>query len=172
MGFAGNITRTFEKGVAVIIGIISTFIFAQLRSKPNRTELSLVIILVFLLGAGADTLLRTWLFRLPVFSRNAVWKDTLSDLLDFLLLLGIFLVVQIVLGFFSDALNVNNPNFLEISVGVFILMLTGFAVVQSVKQASKPIETSPQQQSAVLVESESALATALSAREAQVSRPW
>ncbi len=145
MGFAENISRTFSRGIAVIVGIISNFIFELLKPKPNRTELSLVIILVFLLWASVDTLLRAWLFRLSVFSRNAEWKKTLTLLFDFLLMLGIFLVIQISLGFLSSGLDITNPNFLEISIGVFALMIVGFAVVQSVKQAAKPTEESSHQ---------------------------
>ncbi len=145
MGFTENISRTFERGIAVIVGIISNFIFQQLQPKPNKTELSLLIILIFLLWASTDTLLRAWLFRLGVFSKNVVWKKTLTLLFDFLLMLGIFLVIQIVLGFFSDALDIKNPNFLEIFVGVYVLVLVGFAIVQSIKQVAKPVEESSQE---------------------------
>ncbi len=129
-----TIVRLFDRGISVIIGLVSNFVFGIINIKSNRLELSLVVIIVFLLWASADQFIRKWITKLDVLIANKVWQKVLLEILDFVLLLGIFLVVQLILEFLKSGISNIDPNLFEIFVGIFALALTGFSIVQTIKR--------------------------------------
>ncbi len=129
-----TIVRLFNRGISVIIGLVSNFVFDIIDIKSNRLELFLVVIIVFLLWVSADGFIRKWLKKLNVLETNKVWQKVLLGILDFILLLGIFLVIQLILEFLESGISNSDPNLFEIFVGIFALMLIGFSIVQTIKR--------------------------------------
>ncbi len=131
------LSKLLDKAVTVIIGFLSNFVFGFVRAKPNSTELSLIIVLAFALWTGLDPPLRRWLRKIPSLKRDAVWRRTLEASLDFVWLLGVFLVVQLSLQFFLSAIGTTDPNFDEIVVGLAAAVLVVFGFVQSLDELRK-----------------------------------
>ncbi len=129
-----SFVRLVDKGLAVIIGLVSNFVFDIIDVKPNRLEISLIVIIVFVLWAVADRSIRKWLQNLPVLKSNRVWQEVLIGILDFSLLLGIFLVLQLILEFLRTGISNSNPNLFEVSIGIFVIMLAGFSIVHTIKE--------------------------------------
>lgn len=129
-----SFVRLVDKGLAVIIGLVSNFVFDIIDVKPNRLEISLIVIIVFVLWAVADRFIRKWLQNLPVLKSNRVWQEVLIGILDFSLLLGIFLVLQLILEFLRTGISSSNPNLFEVSIGIFVIMLAGFSIVHTIKE--------------------------------------
>ncbi len=130
---ASTFLRLVDKGLAVIIGLISNFVFGIINIKSNRLEISLLVIIVFLLYASVDRLLRTGIKNLGILKYNKAWQDVLLSVLDFIMLLGIFLVIHLVLEFLETSLSGSNFDFFEVVVGVFSVVLIGFSIVQTIK---------------------------------------
>lgn len=131
-----GIVRLVDKGLAVIIGLVSNFIFGVINIKPNRLELGVLVILVFLLWVALYDYTVTWIKHLRVLKNNKTWQEVLLNIMDFIYLLGIFLVLELVLEFLKTGIGKSDPSLLEILVGIYALMLAGFSVVQSVKSLS------------------------------------
>ncbi len=125
--------KIVDKGLGGIILLVSNFVFGILIVKSNRLELSFSVIVVFLLWISADRFIRKLLTKLNVLKKNKVWQDVLLGILDFVQLLGIFLVVQLILEFIKSGINNSNPNLFEIFIGIYAVMLIGFAIVQTIK---------------------------------------
>lgn len=125
--------KIVDKGLGGIILLVSNFVFGILIIKSNRLELSFSVIVVFLLWISADRFIRKLLTKLNVLKKNKVWQDVLLGILDFVQLLGIFLVVQLILEFIKSGINNSNPNLFEIFIGIYAVMLIGFAIVQTIK---------------------------------------
>ncbi len=125
--------KIVDKGLGGIILLVSNFVFGILIIKSNRLELSISVIVVFLLWISADRFIRKLLKNLNVLKKNKVWQDVLLGILDFIQLLGIFLVVQLILEFIKSGINNSNPNLFEIFIGIYAVMLIGFAIVQTIK---------------------------------------
>ncbi len=128
-----GIIRLVDKGLAVIIGLISNFVFDIINVKPNRLELGIIVILVFLLWAALHQYLINWIKNLRILKNNQVWRDVLLGIMDFILLLGIFLILQLVLEFLQISIGSSDPNLFEIFLGIFTFLLLTFSIVHRVK---------------------------------------
>ncbi len=128
-----GLVKLVDKGLAVIIGLVSNFVFGIINLRPNRLELAVLVILVFLVFAMVYSPIISGIKKLGVLKRNKVWQDVLVAVLNFVYLLGIFLVLEMVLELIKEGIGGSDPNLFEVGVGIYALMLTGFSVVHSVK---------------------------------------
>lgn len=131
-----NIVRLVDKGLAVIIGLISNFVFDVINIKPNRLEFSLIVVLIFILWVIIDPYIRYWMENLRALKSNIVWKQVLTGIMDFVFLLGIFLVLQLLLKLLRTGINNSDPNLAEVLVGIYAIMLIGFSIVHTAKSLS------------------------------------
>ena len=131
--YAENIVRLVNKGLAVIIGLVSNFVFGIININPNKLETALIVILTFILWVIVDPYIRDWLDNLRVLKSNKTWKEVLILIMDFAFLLGIFLVLQLLLEFLRNSIINSNPSFFEVLIGIYAIMLIAFSIVQTAK---------------------------------------
>ena len=130
---SANVIRLVERGLAVIISLVSSFVFDIIDIKPNRLEFSLIVILVFILWVAIDPYARYWLNNLHALKSNKIWKEVLIGIIDFIYLLGIFLVLRLLLVFLRSGVVASNPSLFEVLVGIYAVMLVAFSIVHTAK---------------------------------------
>ena len=135
----GNFTRLLDRGMAVIISFISSFMLSLIVSQPSRVEITVIVVVLFVLWIMADRLIRTWFETSMIMKDNARWRDVILAVLDFLLLLGIFLVAQLFLRALRDGISTSELSAVEVVSFVLAIMLGGFAIVHTIKALKAPI---------------------------------
>jgi hypothetical protein len=123
----------FDRGLSVIISLISTAVYSIIVSRSNRIELTIIIIVAFLLWLSIDGVLRSWIGRMWSLKYNKGWQSVLLDVVNFVSLLGIFLVLELILGNLVNNINSSNPSLFEIGVAIYSVMLIGFSLVHTIK---------------------------------------
>ena len=121
-----------DKGKAVIYGIIANFIFEIVNIKPNKVELVLIIILVFLIWVIISGAIASQLNKIKALEANVLLKNVIFDLIEVITYLGVFLVAQVLLHTVLGQININT-NIGESLVGLFVLLLTAFTVLETVE---------------------------------------
>lgn len=134
---AAGLASLIDKGqLAVITGLVSNFAFDIVNLRPNRLELSILVILVYLAFFAIYDALVSWLKNLGVLKRNKEWKEVLLAVLYFVNMLGKFVVLQVLLELLKEGIGGSDPNVLEAAVGIYALMLVGVSLVHTVKALS------------------------------------
>jgi hypothetical protein len=129
-----GLVRLADKAVAVIVGFVSAFALELIAAQPNVLQSALVVLLVFALYAAVHGPLVRWIARWPALAHNERWRRVLAEVLDFGMLLGIFLVVQLALLLVrSAAAGGGAPSPLDAFVAVAALVLVVFSVVEGVR---------------------------------------
>ncbi len=126
----GGILRLLGRGLAVISGLVSSFVLSML---DVTVEVWLSAVFIVLLWAAVYNDVLRLLRSLRFLRRNKLWRDVLLQVLEFSLLLGIFLVLQLLLRFLGDLVRGASLSNLEIVIGIYELMIAGFALVMTVK---------------------------------------
>jgi len=98
-----------------------------------RVEVTLIVLFSFIIWVGIDRLLRIWLSVALVMRSNPRWRDVLLDVLDFLMLLFLFVTVQLALGFIGSSVSSSDLGIAESIAGVIVIALGSFALVNTVK---------------------------------------
>ena len=131
---AANFTRLLDRSSAVITSFVSSFMMGLIVSRPARVELTVSVFVLLAIWIMADRLLRQWL-RAPagIMAENARWRDVLLEVLDFLLMFGLFLTAQLLLYGLRGSIGSSELDAVEVVVFVFTLILGGFSVVHAAK---------------------------------------
>ena len=138
-GDDGNFTRLINRGMAVIISFISSFGLSLVVAQPSRVEITVIVVVLFVLWIMADRLIRGWFETSVLMKANARWRDLIIAVLDFLLLLGIFLVAQLFLRALRDGIDTSELSAVEVIVFILAIVLGGFAIVHTIKALKEPI---------------------------------
>lgn len=135
---AANIVRLFNRGESVIIGQASALIFGVVSVGPVRLEISIAIVVSFFIWAMADNIVRKWVTSTSLLSdkEKTNWREVLVAVLDFVMLAGIFLVVQIFLDLVRDAISSSGLGVFESIVGVFVAMMAVFSLINWIKSVA------------------------------------
>ena len=127
----------FDRGLSVIISLISTAVYTIIVMRTNRFELTLVIIGIFLLWMMIDGYMRDWISNFWSFKNNVGWQAVLFDSINFISLLGIFLVSELLLGNFVNVVNNSNASLFEVAVAIYVVILISYCIIQTIKMLSQ-----------------------------------
>ena len=122
-----------DKGKAVIYGFVASFIFKMIDIKPNKLELILIVVLVFLVWMMINGYIQKALNSLKTLQTNILLKDVLFNVIDVITYLGIFLVIQFLLTFIESQIVDIDTNLFESFVGLYVILLIAFTVLNTVK---------------------------------------
>ncbi len=128
-----NFSRLLNRGMAVIISFVSSFMLSLIVSQPSRVEITVIVVVLLVIWIMADRLIRRWFRTSLLMKENALWRDVLVEILDFLLLLGIFLVAQLFLSGLRSGISTSELSAVEVVSFVLAIMLGGFAIVHTIK---------------------------------------
>lgn len=120
----GSYQRLIENATAVIISFVSGFFLADIVNQTNHLETTLIVVLAVFIWLFVDGRLRAFIRTYGVTRRSQTWRDWLRRMLDFLLLLSLFLVARLLLFAAEAAIQSDDLSVLE-SVG-FIFVGLGF----------------------------------------------
>ena len=122
-----------DRGKAVIYGFVASFIFDIIDIKPNKLELILIVVLVFLIWIILSEYIKKGLDRLKTLKTNIQLKKVMFNLIEVITYLGVFLVVKFLLNFIeSQSVNIDT-NLFESFVGLFVILLIAFTVLNTIK---------------------------------------
>jgi hypothetical protein len=138
-GNSDNFSRLMDRGMAVIISFVSSFMLTLIISQPSRVEISVIVVVLLVLWIMLDRVLRTWFQTSVIMAENRRWRDVIIEVLDFLLLLGIFLVAQLFLLGLRSAIGTSQLSGVEVVSFVLSTMLAGFAIVHRIKALKAPL---------------------------------
>lgn len=130
---SANFTRLLDRSMAVITSFFSSFMLTLIVSRPARVEITVVVFVLLAIWFMADRYLRRWLKTPTIMKENARWRDVILEVLDFLLMFGLFLTAQLILHGLRGAISTSELDGVEVVVFVFTLILGGFAIVHTVK---------------------------------------
>lgn len=136
-----NFARLLDRGMAVIISFVSSLMFTLITGQPSRVEISVIVVEMLILWIMLDRVIRIWFTTSVIMEENPLWRDVIIALLDFMLLLGIFVVAQMFLSGLYSAISTNQYSAYEIVVFVLATMLAGFAIVHRIKALKAPLPT-------------------------------
>ncbi len=134
-----NFSRLLDRGMAVIISFVSSFMLSLIVSLPSRVEITVIVVVLLVIWIMADRTIRRWFRTSLLMKENARWRDVLIEVLDFLLLLGIFLVAQLFLRGLRSGISTSELSAVEVVSFVLAIMLGGFAMVHTIKALKAPI---------------------------------
>ena len=130
---SANFTRLLDRSMAVITSFFSSFMLTLIVSRPARVEITVIVFVLLAIWFMADRFLRRWLKSSILMTENARWRDVIVEVLDFLLMFGLFLIAQLILHGLSSSIGTSELDSVEVVVFVFTLILGGFAVGQTIK---------------------------------------
>lgn len=128
--FYAAIQRAMSSITVFFSGFVYTVVFEQYN---NKLHLALVILEVMLLWSGVDPYLRRMQTRLDG-ETGARWSQVVFSTLDFVAMLGLYLLVQLSLGILQKAWRQGVPDFVETGFGIMVASMIGFTVLQKIKE--------------------------------------
>ena len=135
--------RLLENATAVIISFVSGFFLADIVNQTNRLETTLIVVLVVLIWIFVDGRLRDFIKDYPVTKRSQSWRDWIWRMLDFLLLLSLFLVARLILFAAEDAIQ-NGDLSIEESIGfIFVGLGVTFAFIVETQRLTTKLDLPP-----------------------------
>ncbi len=129
----GTLVRLFDRGLNVIIGFFSSTILSLIIVFPHKAIIGLVILVIFIVWS----ILYEWLrYILDTHWRKIVnerWLAVLKSAVDFVSLLGVFLIIQFFLRLLEESFTSSDFNLYETFLGLFVIMLSTFSVYHTFK---------------------------------------
>lgn len=122
-----------DKGKAVIYGFVASFIFDIIDIKPNKLELILIVVLVFLIWMILSEYIKRGLNTLKTLKANILLKEVLFNMIEVITYLGVFLVVKFLLNFIEGQTVNIDPNLFESFVALYVILLIAFTILNTVK---------------------------------------
>lgn len=138
-----NIMRLFDRGIGVMTSFFSRFLFDIIIKQPARVEITVIIVFVMVLWIMVDRGIRKLIQKSILMRENRRWRDLIIEVLDFMLLLGVFLITQLLFQLLSEGIGTSEMGAAEAIVLVFIVMVGGFALMLFIREMSSPIRTNP-----------------------------
>lgn len=132
-GDAANFTRLLDRSMAVITSFVSSFMMGLIVSRPARVEITVIVFVLLAIWIMADRFLRKWLRTSILMKENKRWRDIIIEVLDFLLMFGLFLTAQLLLHGLSSSVGESELDAVEVVVFVLSVILGGFAIVHMIK---------------------------------------
>ncbi len=139
-GDAANFMRLLDRSMAVITSFFSSFMLSLIVSRPARVEITVIVFVLLAIWIMADRFLRRWLTTSMLMKENRRWRDVIIEVLDFLLMFGLFLTAQLLLHGLSGGISESELDSVEVIVFVFSVILGGFAVVHTIKTLQMQID--------------------------------
>ncbi len=139
-GDAANFMRLLDRSMAVITSFFSSFMLSLIVSRPARVEITVIVFVLLAIWIMADRFLRRWLTTSVLMKENRRWRDVIIEVLDFLLMFGLFLTAQLLLHGLSGGISESELDSVEVIVFVFSVILGGFAVVHTIKTLQMQID--------------------------------
>jgi hypothetical protein len=123
-----------DRAMSGITTFFSTFVIQVVFAQySNKLTLTLVMLEVMLLWNALDPFLRQLQRRLDG-ATAARWTHVVFSKLDFIAMLGLYLLIQLTLGLVQTAWKRGVPDFVETAFGIVACSLFGFAVLQKIKE--------------------------------------
>lgn len=125
----------FERARIVVISFFSSFILDLITPQGYIEEVTIISIealaMLFFICRGTRYAFDNVLITVKY---NSIWYNTLLDILDFTLLVGIFLTSQLILRAASDSWgSISRYTLTQIAVTINIVLLTVFAFYRTYK---------------------------------------
>jgi hypothetical protein len=130
---SANFTRLLDRSMAVITSFVSSFMMGLIVSRPARVEITVSVFVLLAIWIMADRFLRRWLKTSVLMKENARWRDVILEVLDFLLMFGLFLTAQLLLHGLRGGIGSSELDSVEVVVFVLSLILGGFSILHTVK---------------------------------------
>jgi hypothetical protein len=128
-----NLLRIWGNINAVVIGFFSSFIFTEINQLSDQLEVALATIAIFAAYMVVDMYIRAHLSEIWSIKGNSAWQEVLLSLMNFVITLGIFLIVQYFLLLLSNAVSESNLSIAEKLLAVYGLVLISFSTFQSLQ---------------------------------------
>lgn len=131
--------RLLGNAVAIVTSFASALVLTFIIDQHARVEITLIVVFAVLIWIVVDRKLRSLLAIYPVTRENKQWNAWLTRLLDFVLLLGIFLVAQLVIVTLRSAFDDGDLSGLEVIVFVAAGLGTAFAFMSSIQRLTETL---------------------------------
>ncbi len=122
--------RMFDRSYTVVVAHVSAFVLAALEIQPDGWILSLLLVLLFVLWVASSGYVKRLLDR--GFPR-AKWARVVSGLVDFVTLVGVFLVTQFTLLRLFQSLDGAEFSLAEAFVGVLLVVVFIVSILQALR---------------------------------------
>lgn len=132
-----TIWNLFDRAQSVIISIISSAVYSIVSQRGDRIENTILIIGVFLMWMILDGYIREWLGKFWSLQHNRGWQAVLLDTVNFISMLGIFLVLKVALEDVVGKFGQNSISIIELLVTIYSVLLIVLSLVQTIKMLSE-----------------------------------
>ncbi len=129
----GGLASLWDASVTITISQISEVLYEMITNYNKTLELRILIGIGFALWTGVDLCLRFTLPELRVMKRNPAWLQLIENMMNFFILLGIFLVSNLILKYVVSQANVSGYNTIEFVFSILPIVITGFTYYQLFK---------------------------------------
>lgn len=131
-------SRLLENAIAVVVSYVSRLIHTIIMTRSAFMEISLIVVLGFVIWVFIDSKLRRLFEVYWVTRQNPLWTAWLTRGLNFFLLLGIFLVAQICLAVLRSFWEDGDLSSTETIVFILGFMGAGFAAIINYQRIAAP----------------------------------
>lgn len=131
--------RMVENAIAIVTSFVSSLVLIFITELHNRVENTLIVFFSVLIWVFVDSQLRSLFANYRVTRQNEQWHAWLLRFLNFLILLGIFLVAQLGLLALKVAVDDGDLNALETVVFILVGLGTAFAVLICYQRLSQDL---------------------------------
>jgi hypothetical protein len=137
---ADAFNRLIGNALAIVTSFVSALVLTIIVTQHGRVEITLIVIFTSIIWVFIDRQLRKLFEIYPVTKQNRQWHTWLTRFMDFILLLAIFLVAQLVLLAVKTAVEDAGFNLYESLAFILPGMGIAFAIMISIQMVSETIE--------------------------------
>ena len=139
-----NLLDTLQRAESVIVSFFSNLVYSKMHAFGQQTEIAVLTVVLFSLWLVGSSWVVKWMDELPSLSRkhNQGWKKVLTRMLDFFSMLFVFVLLQYLLSWFSDAWTCTGFDTFENVVAIIFTVIFLFAGAETLRKVSvDPIRT-------------------------------
>lgn len=137
---ADAFNRLIGNALAIVTSFVSALVLSIIITQHGRVEITLIVIFASIIWVFFDRQLRRLFEIYPVTKQNRQWHTWLTRFMDFILLLAIFLVAQLILLVVKTAIEDAGFSLFESLAFILPGLGVAFAFMISIQMVTETIE--------------------------------